>query len=335
MIFFTNYPLKELNTFGIESVAEEFYIAESQEDIFHFIRNHYNPEKRFLPIGGGSNVLFPSFFAGIILGMNTKGIDVYTKGVDIFVKAAAGENWESFVDFCVNNHFCGLENLSLIPGKVGAAPIQNIGAYGSEVKDSIFSVDTIEIKTGISKTFSNKECDFGYRNSVFKAVFKGKYLITSVCFKLSKLFTPNLGYGALKGEFDPSGPENPAQVSEAIKRIRRSKLPDPLLIGNAGSFFKNPTISAHHHELLKDTYPELISFPAGENFKLAAGWLIEKAGWKGRSLGNAAVHDKQALVIINKGGATGEEIRKLAAEIQKDILKLFGVALEPEVNYLF
>jgi UDP-N-acetylmuramate dehydrogenase len=301
----------------------------------HFLRNHYNPSQKFLPLGGGSNVLFLNDFNGTVLLIASKGIEYINDDYEhVIVKAEAGEKWEEFVDFCVEKGFSGLENLSLIPGSVGASPIQNIGAYGVEVKDVLHTVEAVEIKSGIIRTFRAEECGFAYRSSIFKTTACGRFLITAVSFRLSKVFIPKLAYGALDDEFKETA--NPAlkDVAEAIKRIRRSKLPDPAVLGNAGSFFKNPAVSTVHYNHLHEVYPEIVGYPADDGFKLAAGWLIEKAGWKGKCLGNAAVHDKQALVISNKGNATGQEILNLAREIQKSVFQQFGVALEAEVNFV-
>lgn len=334
MKHFENLSLAEYNTFGISAIAKDVYIAEDTADIHHFLRNHYTASRNFLPLGGGSNVLFVKDYSGIILVIASKGIEVEDHKDYVLVKASAGERWENFVDFCVQHGYCGLENLSLIPGCVGASPMQNIGAYGTEVKEVVHSVEAFEIQSGTIRSFRAEECHFEYRSSIFKTSQRGKYIISAVCFRLSKVFKPQLSYAALAAELKDNPKPGIHEVAEAVKRIRLSKLPDPEILGNAGSFFKNPGISAEHYHLLKEGFPELVAYPQEGGFKLAAGWLIEKAGWKGKSLGEAAVYDKQALVLINKGKATGSDIQKLASEIQKSVLQMFGVALEAEVNFI-
>jgi UDP-N-acetylmuramate dehydrogenase len=334
MKHFENLSLAGYNTFGIPAIARDVYIAENTTDVYDFLRNHYTASRKFLILGGGSNVLFLKDFNGIILVIATKGIATEDCGDHVLVTASAGERWETFVDYCVEHGYCGLENLSLIPGCVGASPMQNIGAYGTEVKEVIHSVEAFEIQTGRIRTFQAEECHFAYRSSIFKTSLRGKYLISAVCFHLSKEFKPQLSYSALAAELKNNSQPGIAEVAEAVKRIRRSKLPDPEILGNAGSFFKNPEISEEHYHLLKEAFPEIVAYQQENGVKLAAGWLIEKAGWKGKSIGEAAVHDKQALVLINKGKATGRDIQKLANEIQRSVLQKFGVALEAEVNFV-
>ncbi len=329
-----NYLLKKLNTFGIQAIAKYFVELNSIEEIQEIIQSKLFKENQFLLLGGGSNILFTKDFEGIVLKINTKGKEII--GVDtenIFLKVQAGEVWESFVDYCVLNNWSGIENLALIPGIVGTAPVQNIGAYGVEVKDCIEKVEVIEISSGEIKELNNLECKFEYRNSIFKQEAKNKYIIISVTFKFSKKPNLNTHYGdilkELENMFVAPSLEN---ISNAIKNIRHRKLPDPSITGNAGSFFKNPIVSKEkYNELLVD-FPKIRAFPSGDAYKLAAGWLIEKSGWKGKSLGNAGVHHKQALVLINKGGASGNEIIALAKAVQHAVWSMFGVELEMEVN---
>jgi len=329
-----NYLLKKLNTFGIQAIAKYFVELNSIEEIQEILLSKLFKDNPFLLLGGGSNILFTKDFNGIVLKINNKGKEIIAVDANhVYLKVQAGEVWDSFVDYCILNNWSGIENLALIPGIVGTSPVQNIGAYGVEVKDCIEKVEVIRIADGEIIELSNDECKFGYRNSIFKQEAKNKYIITSVTFKLTK--TPSLitHYGdilkELENMFVSPSLEN---ISNAIKNIRRRKLPDPSITGNAGSFFKNPLVSLEKYKELQLEYPKIRAFPSGEDYKLAAGWLIEKSGWKGKSLGNAAVHHKQALVLINKGNATGKEIIDLAKAVQLAVKGLFGVELEMEVN---
>ncbi|MFZ4399020.1 MAG: UDP-N-acetylmuramate dehydrogenase [Bacteroidales bacterium] len=331
-----NYLLKKLNTFGIQAIAKYFVEINSTEEIQEIINSKLFKENPFLLLGGGSNLLFTKDFDGLVIKINTKGKEIIAVDTEhVYIKVQAGENWESFVDYCVLNNWSGVENLSLIPGIVGTSPVQNIGAYGVEVKDSIEIVEVIRISDGKILELTNSECNFGYRNSIFKQEAKNKYIIISVTFKFSKKPVLITHYGDILKELENMFVEpNLENISIAIKNIRHRKLPDPSITGNAGSFFKNPLVSKEkYNELLKD-YPKIRAFPSGDDFKLAAGWLIEKSGWKGKSLGNAAVHHKQALVLINKGNASGIEILNLAKAIQHAVRGLFGVELEMEVNII-
>lgn len=330
-----NYSLKKHNTFGIESIARNAFFAESEADILTFLRNHKPLNHPFIVLGGGSNVLLTADEVDTVMIIASTGYQKIAEAeTEVVYEVQAGESWEKWVDFCVENDYSGLENLSLIPGSVGAAPMQNIGAYGTEVKECIEAVEAIDISTFCPRTFSKEECGFAYRSSVFKTSLRNKYIITSVQFRLSKQFNPNLSYSALASVFENKPAPTLAHIADAVKHIRRSKLPDPEITGNAGSFFKNPVISHEHYTLLKEKFAGIVSYPANDGVKLAAGWLIEAAGWKGKHLGKAAVHDKQALVLVNTGDANGQEILTLAAEIQKSILNLFGVSLETEVNII-
>ncbi|MCX6231405.1 MAG: UDP-N-acetylmuramate dehydrogenase [Bacteroidetes bacterium] len=329
-----NFSLKKLNTFGIDVKAKYFAELNSLEEIKEIMQSSYVKEYPFLLLGGGSNILFTKDFEGIVLKINTKGKEITAVDEDfVYLKVQAGENWENFVDYCVMNNWSGIENLALIPGAVGTCPVQNIGAYGVEVKECIEKVEVLNIADGKITEMDNESCQFGYRNSIFKQQAKNKYIILSVSFKLAKKPVLITHYGDILKELEMMMLEpGLATISNAIKNIRRRKLPDPAVTGNAGSFFKNPLVSKEKYEELLKEFPKIRAFPSENNYKLAAGWLIEKSGWKGKSLGNAAVHHKQALVLINKGGATGSEILSLAKAVQHAVLNMFGVELEMEVN---
>lgn len=330
--------LKGLNTFGIDARAERLVHIRSEKELQELLPE-YNAEKTLI-LGGGSNVLFLNDWPGDIWLVALPGIQVLEENEEhVRIRAAAGENWHGFVTYCVQKGWGGLENLSLIPGKVGAAPMQNIGAYGVEVKDRIVSVHAIELHSGKKLELASESCAFGYRCSIFKTELKGKVLITAVEFLLDKNPQINTRYGAIRTALENAGinPENAgiSDVAEAVIGIRRTKLPDPWLLGNAGSFFKNPVIPEAQACELDRAYPELVSFPeVGERRKLAAGWLIEKAGWKGFRKGDVGVHEKQALVLVNYGNATGYDIYRLALDIQKDVFEKFRVQLQPEVNII-
>ncbi|MDP3352385.1 MAG: UDP-N-acetylmuramate dehydrogenase [Flavobacteriaceae bacterium] len=328
-----NISLKPFNTFGINAIAQQFVEINSISELEEVIKK----KPSFFILGGGSNILFTQEIIPFVIKLNLKGIDILNySNDDVFIKVHAGEDWHSFVLWCINNNFGGLENLSLIPGNAGAAPIQNIGAYGVEVKDVIEEVETLEINTLHQHLFKNSDCQFAYRNSIFKKELKGKHIITSVMFKLSnKNHTLNFEYGAISEELSSKGITNPTikDISEAVISIRESKLPNPKVIGNGGSFFKNPVTSISHFKELQIKYPSIPHYPISENeVKIPAGWLIEQAGFKGIKKGNTGVHSKQALVLVNYGNAKGIEILELAAEIQDSILKIFNISLEIEVN---
>jgi UDP-N-acetylmuramate dehydrogenase len=291
-----------------------------------------------LVLGGGSNILFKANFNGLVILNSIRGMSFTSKGDFIHeVKASSGENWHDLVLFCVKKGLAGIENLSLIPGSVGAAPIQNIGAYGVELQDVFLSLEAMMVSTGEIKSFSKEECNFGYRDSIFKNELKGKAIITSVTIQLSTNAKPNTSYKSLSDLLAKKGISNPSikDVSEAVIEIRKSKLPDPKEIGNTGSFFKNPIISVDHFNQLKSQYPEIPSYPVTERqVKVPAGWLIDKDGWKGKREGEAGVHEKQALVLVNHGNASGKEIWNLASQIRLSIEKRFNISLTPEVNII-
>lgn len=333
-----NISLKHLNTFGIESVAKYYAEINSIDNLLELIGNRVFIASEKLILGGGSNMLFTKNVEGFVVKNNLKGIQVVKEDDEtVEVRSAAGEVWHDFVMWCVDRNYGGLENLSLIPGCVGASPMQNIGAYGVEIKDVFSELEAYEISTGKKRIFDAVQCKFGYRESVFKHEVKNKYIITSVTFRLAKKPRVNTSYGAIEAELKSMNISEPTirQVSQAVINIRSSKLPDPKKTGNAGSFFKNPEVEKQVYESLKIQYPDLVAYELGNgNYKLAAGWLIEKAGLKGFVNGNAAVHDKQALVLVNKGNATGEEIYALSEHVLQAVLTKFTVKLEREVNII-
>lgn len=290
--------------------------------------------KPLLFMGGGSNLLFLNNYSGTVLHSVIDNINIVAEDDNsVSVRVGSGVVWDDFVAYCVEKGWWGVENLSLIPGEVGASAVQNIGAYGVEVKDVLQSIEAISVDDLSKRIFTNAECNYAYRDSIFKKSLKGKYVITYVTYRLSKKANPNIGYGALKSVLA----ENPSlkEIRDAIIAVRNSKLPDPKVYGNAGSFFMNPVIPMEQFVELQSRYPEIPSYPASEGYiKVPAGWLIEKSGWKGKSLGNAAVYEKQALVLINRGGATGMEIKHLADTIIEDIKEIFGITLHAEVNYI-
>ncbi len=330
-----NISLKEYNTFGIDVNAKRFVSITSVYQLQQLIKE----EKDIFLISGGSNMLLTKDIETLVVHINFKGISIDQQNHnDVYITVNAGENWHEFVLWCVSLNYGGLENLSLIPGNVGTCPIQNIGAYGVEVKDTITKVEAIEIKTGKLVSFSAEECQFGYRNSIFKNKAKGKYILTSVSFKLTKNnHKLNTSYGAIESELSSKGITNPTikDISDAVITIRQSKLPDPKEIGNSGSFFKNPVISKEHFEKLQKNYPSIPSYVISDTeIKVPAGWLIEQSGFKGKRFGNYGVHEKQALVLVNYGDASGKEIYELAQKIQRTIKDTFDIDLEIEVNII-
>lgn len=331
-----NISLKKYNTFGIDVTARFFSEIFSEEELSELLLSDKIKPLDKLMLGGGSNVLLTHNYDGIVIKISIPGISIINDERDfVLVEAGAGVAWHDLVLFCVENNWGGIENLSLIPGTVGAAPMQNIGAYGQEVKDVFHSLDGVFIDTADRKTFYHDECKFGYRESIFKHELKEKFIITKVRLQLAKQPVINISYGSVKRELEKLKITAPTikDVSNVICGIRISKLPDPVIIGNAGSFFKNPLVSKEKFESLKKDYPEIVFYPAAdEQIKLAAGWLIEKCGWKGKRLGNAGSHEKQSLVLVNYGGASGAEILKIAGEIKKSVLEKFGVIIQEEVN---
>ena len=328
-----NCSLADRNTFGMDVKADRLIEFASAEELKSVLPGLEEP---VLMMGGGSNLLFTSDFRGTVLHSAITGIDVIGDSHDhVHVRVGSGVVWDDFVAWCVLNGFWGVENLSAIPGEVGACAVQNIGAYGVEAKDVIDTVQTVSLTDGSERDFSNAECGYSYRQSIFKNALKGQYAVTYVIFMLSKVPQPKLGYGALEQEVERLGGPSVGNIRKAVTAIRESKLPDPKVLGNAGSFFMNPVISQSEFEVLKGGYPDIPSYPApGGMVKVPAGWLIEQAGWKGRSLGPAAVYDRQALVLVNRGGATGADIIRLADAIIKEVKERFGITLSTEVNYI-
>ncbi|MBX3165111.1 MAG: UDP-N-acetylmuramate dehydrogenase [Bacteroidetes bacterium] len=330
--------LKPYNTFGIEATATYFTEINSVSDFLELIKNPVYQNSEKLIIGGGSNLLFTKNFKGLVIKNNLKGIAVvFENENEVIVKASAGEVWHNFVMWCIDKNFSGLENLSLIPGCVGASPMQNIGAYGVEIKDVFEELEAYHMTSGEKKTFKNSDCQFGYRESVFKREYKNQFFIASVSFRLKKQAKVNTSYGAINSELQNMNIAQPTirDVSNAVIHIRQSKLPDPKETGNAGSFFKNPEVSAQKHDELKSKFETLAAYPlANRNYKLAAGWLIEQCGLKGYEHKGAAVHTKQALVLINKNNATGNSVFELSAYVMKQVFEKFGVNLEREVNII-
>ena len=342
MYFLRDFPLAAFNTFAVAATARQFATVSSEAALMDWCARSGKVTPPFL-IGGGSNLLLTRDIESPVLQIAPRGARiVFDEGSTALVEAMAGEPWHAFVLWTLAQGLSGLENLSLIPGFVGAAPVQNVGAYGVETADTLDSVTAIETRTGEPREFRNSECKFGYRDSVFKqmradlqAGERDRYAIMRVRFRLSRSFTPHVDYGDVKAQLQRAGVASPTavDVSRAVIAIRQSKLPDPAVIGNAGSFFKNPVLDAQTARELKEKFPDMPQYPAKDGVKIAAGWLIEQAGWKGRRLSpasGAAVHDKHALVIVNRGWATGAEIWALAQAVQADVAEKFGVMLEPE-----
>ena len=335
-MIYENVSLKKFNTFGLDYMANCIIHIKTEKEADVLFKGNVFLKKPFLILGSGSNILFTCDFKGTILYPEIRGIKIEEPEHDegnIIVSCGAGVIWDDFVAWTVNKGFYGLENLSLIPGKVGATPVQNIGAYGVEVRERVTKVKTINISNGKRRVFSNNECEFGYRDSIFKKSEKGKYLVTRVYYKLSIKPNLNLNYNSLKEEVNKLGTVTLKNVRQGVINIRRSKLPDPEITGNAGSFFKNPVVQASFGICLKNEFPEMPVYTDNDGqMKLAAGWLIEKCGWKGKRTGDSGVHDKQALVLVNYGKATGKEIYALSEEIKKSVYEKFGVDLEREVE---
>lgn len=336
-----NISLKPYNTFGFDVKAREFISVTS----LHELKQVVAKIDDFFILSGGSNMLLTKNIDKLVIHINTKGKEILRQAQDdtknknnVFVKIQAGENWHEFVLWCIEQNFGGVENMSLIPGNVGTSPIQNIGAYGIELKDIMHELEALEIATGNLIIFKNAECEFGYRNSIFKNHAKGKYIITSVTFKLTKnKHQINSSYGAIQSELAKHNTENPTikDISNAVIAIRQSKLPDPKEIGNSGSFFKNPVIIKHQFRQLQHAFPDVPYYIVSETeVKVPAGWLVEQCGFKGKRFGDAGVHEKQALVLVNYGNATGLELKELSENIQKAVKDKFGIYLEAEVNII-
>jgi UDP-N-acetylmuramate dehydrogenase len=331
-----NIPLRQYNTLGIDVLARFFAIFDSVDQLGNILNENPNMGKPPLILGGGSNILFTGDVDGLVLKNNILGIDLIKEDADhVYVRAGAGENWHQFVLHCLQHNFAGVENLSLIPGCVGASPMQNIGAYGVEIKEVFAELEAWHIQEQKVYTFSLNDCEFGYRESVFKGKYRNQFVILNVTYRLNKTPRFNTSYGAIEQELERMGVQELSiqAISQAVINIRSSKLPDPAKIGNAGSFFKNPSVSAAQFAALKATWPGIVGYPnADGSVKLAAGWLIEQCGWKGVRHGDAGVHEKQALVLVNYGHATGKDIYDLSGEVMKSVQSKFGVELEREVN---
>lgn len=331
-----NIDLKPYNTFGVHALANQF-IEINHENQLIGLYNSGIFKNKFFVLGGGSNILFTQDFEGTIIKIANKGIQHFIEGNNIYVTAAGGEIWNDLVWYCVDHGFPGLENMALIPGTVGASPIQNIGAYGIELMDIMYTCRAFDTMTGEFKTFSNQDCGFSYRDSIFKSKYKGRFIIVSVTYKLNLHSKLNTSYGAIEAELAKRGISNPTikDIAEVVSHIRVEKLPDPSTIGNAGSFFKNPIIPNFQLEKLKEVYPNIVCFPMDDTHtKVAAGWLIEQCGWKGKEVGEVAIWKNQALVITNKNKATGKEIFEVSSLIIDDVKEKFGITLEREVNIL-
>lgn len=338
-----NISLKPYNTFGIDVRAEALAVARTPGDITILLQSASilpvpTDIQNFLILGEGSNILFTGNYHGFIVRVDIKGIEVIRQDAEnVWVRAGAGENWDNFVAYCVGQGFGGLENLSGIPGSVGASPVQNIGAYGAEMKDCFVSLEAFDLEKGETVSLSAGDCRFGYRDSIFKKELKGKAIILSVTFRLSRKPEFNLSYQALKAKLSSVAPGDLTldMVRDAVLAIRSSKLPDPSVLGNAGSFFKNPLVEEDVLMDLLGNYPDLVHFPAAEGgHKIAAGWLVEKCGWKGFRDGDAGVHKDQALVLVNYGNASGQQILDLAMKVRDSVETTFNILLEPEVQVI-
>ena len=332
-----NISLKALNTFGFDQTARFFAVADSVEGLKAALTWANESELNMLILGGGSNILLTQDFDGLVIKVALKGIDlVQEDDKHIWVKVGAGEVWHDLVIFSIEKNWAGIENLSLIPGTVGASPMQNIGAYGVEIKEVFESLEALNRSTLEIETFSAEACEFGYRESVFKRRLKDQYVICSVTFKLNKVPNFRVEYGAIQDVLKEKGVNrlNIKEVSDAVVEIRKSKLPDPSKIGNAGSFFKNPTISQNQYTTLLAEFPGIPGYPNEDGVKVPAGWLIEQAGWKGHRVGEIGVHVKQALVLVNYGSGNGSEVKALAIQIQQSVREKFGIELSPEVNFI-
>jgi len=333
-----NINLRAFNTFGIEVYCDYFVEINTIQDFLDLIRKEIYKSNARLIIGGGSNLLFTKDFKGIVVKNNLKGITVVSENEnEVLLRASAGEVWHEFVLYCIGKNYAGLENLSLIPGCVGASPMQNIGAYGVEIKEVFEELEAFSMVTGERRTFNKQECEFGYRESVFKHKFKNQFLITAVTFRLKKQAAVNTSYGAINAELQVMNVTRPGikDVSDAVINIRRSKLPDPKVAGNAGSFFKNPEVAPDKYRSLKQEFENLVAYPLENgNYKIAAGWMIEQCGLKGYEQKGAAVHAKQALVLVNKNQARGQDILELSTYVINRVSDKFGITLEREVNII-
>ncbi len=335
MLISENFCIKPFTTFGVEVRAQQFIVVSSIGDLQDLFKEGFLKTEPRMVLGRGSNVLFTDHYEGLILSCQIRGKEIVEENDDyVLLKVNSGEYWPGLVDEIVEKGLGGMENLCLIPGKVGAAPIQNIGAYGAEIKDVIESVEAFDMTTGTGKIFTKKECDFGYRSSIFKTKEKGRYFIVNVIFRLSKKPKLNLAYAPLKEIFQGRKEEEITikEVSETIKKIRNKKIPDPDSLKNAGSFFKNPVVKKKTADKLRQQYKDMPYYPqTGNKVKLAAGWLIEQCGWKGKRIGDVGVYDKQALILVNYDNASGKDILQFSKKINASVIKKFGIHLEREV----
>ena len=331
----TDYSLLAHNTFGIDAKCHRFIEFDSEEELIIILSSLSERDKPLLLLGGGSNLLLTTDYPGTVLHSCIKGKEVTIEGETVYLRCGSGEVWDDVVAYSIQNGWYGMENLSWIPGQVGASGVQNIGAYGIEVKDLIETVEAVEIATGKKRTFTNTECEYSYRQSKFKNEWRDRFMITYVTYRLSKSFIPHLDYGLIRASLTEKGIEKPTakELRELIIDIRKTKLPDPKDEGNAGSFFMNPIVDSTKFKDLLQIYPDMPHYIIDDaHIKIPAGWMIEQCGWKGKTLGKAGVHSKQALVLVNKGGATGQDVVKLYKAIQADIFERFGITLKPEVN---
>lgn len=332
MIIQTNISLSHLNTLGLQSQAKYYTEIHELQELSELLREESVKDKKWHILGGGSNLVIPHIVDGLVIKMANKGMQLTRQDDEFwYVKASAGEVWDDFIQWTLSNSYFGLENLSLIPGTVGAAPIQNIGAYGVEIKDLLWEVTAINLLSGLPEVFKNSDCHFSYRESFFKQAGAGKYIIWDVTFRLPKKNKMHLEYGDISKELQKQNLEiNPQNISKAVIKIRQSKLPDPKIIGNVGSFFKNPLVTKEVAEALLLKHPNLVYYAAGDKFKIAAGWLIDQSGWKGKQLGPVGMYEKQALVLVNHGLATADDVWALSNQVRGDVKKQFGIDIEPE-----
>lgn len=330
-----NYDLKQHNTFGIQAQCSRFVEFATVDELKNVVASLESADYPLLILGGGSNLLLTGDYKGTVLHSAIKGIGLTKISGGVLLRVGSGEVWDDIVETSVANGWHGAENLSFIPGEVGASAVQNIGAYGCEIKDLVYKVEAVEISTGKVVSFSNEDCRYAYRYSRFKGDWRDKYVVTYVTYRLSDSFQPRLDYGNIRSELEKEHISIPTarQLRNAIIRIREAKLPDPKVRGNAGSFFMNPVVDRTKYEELLALYPTIPHYTIDEQHeKIPAGWLIDQCGWKGRSLGTAGVHDKQALVLVNLGGATGQDVLKLCNAIREDVFRKFGIEINPEVN---
>ena len=333
---YENYSLLAHNTFGMDVRAALFFEYDTVEELQTFLQSDdFAHRNRYIHIGSGSNLLFEGDYRGIVMHSALHTLEVVEETDDhVLVRVGSGYVWDDFVAYCVAQGWAGIENLSAIPGEVGASAVQNVGAYGVEVRDVIVRVEAMALD-GSTRAFTNEECHYGYRDSVFKRELRGEYIITHVTYRLEKTPTYRLDYGDLRARVESCGVPTLKAVRDAVTAIRDSKLPDPRVLGNAGSFFTNPVIPQAQYDALKEKYPDMPSYPIDEeHVKVPAGWLIDHAEWKGKALGRAAVHDRQALVLVNLGGATGKEVMTLAKRVCEDVYNKYGIRITPEVNFI-